>query len=78
MFALSSTITNMEHTQASHLLLQRLTMHIHNILVAGEVDARFSDLASPHVPDLAMLEGTLDPFPLIFTELGEFLDPTAA
>ena len=39
MFALSSTITNVEHTQASCLLLQRLIMHTHNALVAGDVDA---------------------------------------
>lgn len=53
-------------------------MHIHNVLVAGEVDARFSDLPSPHVPDLATLEGALDLFSLCtFAELGEFLDPTA-
>ena len=39
MFALSSIITNVEHTQASRLLLQRLIMHIHNALVAGDEDA---------------------------------------
>ena len=53
-------------------------MHIHHILVMGQVDPQFSELPDPHVPDLATLNGMLDLFMLcIFTELGEFLDPTA-
>ena len=78
MLALSNFITNVEHSQASCLLLQRLIMHTHNALVVGGVDAQFSQLPNPHVPNLATLEETLDLFSLsIFAELGEFLDPTA-
>ena len=39
MFVLSNFITNVKHSQASHLLLQRLIMHTHNALVVGGVDA---------------------------------------
>lgn len=53
-------------------------MHIHHVLVVGQVDARFSELPDPHLPDLSTLDGTVDLFSLcIFAELGEFLDPTA-
>ena len=78
MFALSNFITNVEYSQASRLLLQRLIMHTHNVLVVGGVDAQFSQLPDPHVPNLATLEGMLDLFSLcIFVELGHFLDPPA-
>ena len=39
MFALSNFITNTEHSQASHLLLWRVILHVHHVLIVGKVDA---------------------------------------
>lgn len=73
MFALSKSITNTEHFDASHLLLQRLIVYAHRVLVRGSTAPTTS-----HVPDASTVEGTLDLFFLcIVAELGELLDPAA-
>jgi hypothetical protein len=78
MFALSKSITNTEHSSASHLLLQQLIVYIHHVLVQEQFNPDSMDLPTAHVPDASTVEGTLDLFLLcIITELGELLDPAA-
>ena len=78
MFALSKSITNTEHSSASHLLLQRLIVYVHHVLVREQFDPDSMDLPTAHVPDASTVEGTLDLFLLcIIAELGELLDPAA-
>jgi hypothetical protein len=78
MFALSKSITNTEHSDASHLLFRRLIVYAHHVLVREQFDSESTAPPTPHVPDARTLEGTLDLFFLcIVAELGELLDPTA-
>jgi hypothetical protein len=79
MFALSKSITNTEHYEASRILLRRLIVYAHHVLVRGQYKPTSStSWIEPHVPNVTTLRGSLDLFLLcIVAELGELLDPIA-
>jgi hypothetical protein len=73
-FVASSIVTNTEHTRASRLLLQRLTIHIHDSLVMSSTEDPW--LTDAHLPQVDTTEGSIDLFHLCaLMEFGDLLDP---
>jgi hypothetical protein len=73
-FVASSIVTNMEHTHASQLLLQRLIIYIHERIVRTSTQKVW--LTDPHIPQMDTTEGSLDLFHLhALMGFGKLLDP---
>ena len=78
-FVAGRNITNTEHTEDACLLLQRLIIHIHNVLV--KCSPHLNQPAKPaasHIPNVSTFQGVVDLFMLcIVMELGDLINPLA-
>ena len=78
MFVASKNITNTEHTQDAHLLLQWLVVYAHYVFVKHGSNLDLRAPHTPHVSNVSTFKGAVDLFMLcVIMELGDLVNPLA-